>query len=95
MADEGREMTPDEILQAGGCRSGKEYKRNGETWHPRIPTIGLMPCISSLCRVSDGVANKLKNASKLRVASYLKRSPLFLQNEDAEFIAVSSVTLMP
>ncbi|XP_043217391.1 dorsal-ventral patterning protein Sog-like [Amphibalanus amphitrite] len=52
MGDEAHEMSQEEILQAGGCRKGTMVYRNGDTWHPRIATIGLMPCIT--CRCRDG-----------------------------------------
>ena len=60
MGDEGQEMSQEDILLAGGCRKGSMVYRNGDTWHPRIASIGLMPCITCRCRVSEHSAGRRK-----------------------------------
>ncbi|XP_037069430.1 chordin-like protein 1 [Pollicipes pollicipes] len=50
MQDQGRELTPEEVLQAGGCRKSSKFYRNGDQWNPRIVTIGVLPCVVCHCR---------------------------------------------
>uniref|UniRef100_A0A8B9I112 Chordin n=1 Tax=Astyanax mexicanus TaxID=7994 RepID=A0A8B9I112_ASTMX len=41
-----------ELMQADGtrhCKFGKNYYQNSENWHPRVPLVGEMKCITCWC----------------------------------------------
>ncbi|XP_062872594.1 chordin [Trichomycterus rosablanca] len=41
-----------EMMQADGprhCKFGKNYYQNSENWHPRVPLVGEMKCITCWC----------------------------------------------
>lgn len=44
-----------EMMQGDGprqCKFGKNYYQNSENWHPRVPLVGEMKCITCWCDVS-------------------------------------------
>ncbi|XP_072021429.1 chordin-like [Amphiura filiformis] len=42
------------LLQADeverGCSFGETFYRNGEDWHPYVPPVGTMPCVTCACK---------------------------------------------
>ncbi|KTF95488.1 hypothetical protein cypCar_00032424 [Cyprinus carpio] len=45
-------LEDDEMMQADGtrhCKFGKNYYQNSEHWHPRVPLVGEMKCITCWC----------------------------------------------
>lgn len=43
------------MMQADGtrqCKFGKNYYQNSDNWHPRVPLVGEMKCITCWCDVS-------------------------------------------
>jgi len=73
MRDQGRAPTPQDILQAGGCRKDSKLYRNGDQWNPRIATIGLLPCVTCHCR--DGRMNCTKKKCPSLSCVLTKKQP--------------------
>uniref|UniRef100_A0A672N067 Chordin n=1 Tax=Sinocyclocheilus grahami TaxID=75366 RepID=A0A672N067_SINGR len=45
-------LEDDEMMQADGarhCKFGNNYYQNSEHWHPRVPLVGEMKCITCWC----------------------------------------------
>lgn len=51
-------LEDDEMMQADGtrhCKFGKNYYQNSEHWHPSVPLVGEMKCITCWCDVSSAL----------------------------------------
>lgn len=52
LGDEAKPASTSELLTSGGCKQNGAVHANGHWWHPRIATIGILPCY--VCRCRDG-----------------------------------------
>ncbi|GAA6090335.1 chordin, partial [Tachysurus ichikawai] len=51
-ADDTPLLEEGEMMQGDGprqCKFGKNYYQNSENWHPRVPLVGEMKCITCWC----------------------------------------------
>ncbi|XP_051963635.1 chordin-like [Xyrauchen texanus] len=51
-AEDTAPLDDDEMMQADGtrhCKFGKNYYQNSEHWHPSVPLVGEMKCITCWC----------------------------------------------
>lgn len=55
-----------DMMQADGprhCKFGKNYYQNSDNWHPWVPLVGEMKCITCWCDVSNEASAFLTQAS--------------------------------
>uniref|UniRef100_A0A7N8WS11 Chordin n=1 Tax=Mastacembelus armatus TaxID=205130 RepID=A0A7N8WS11_9TELE len=65
-----------DMMQADGprhCKFGKNYYQNSDNWHPWVPLVGEMKCITCWCDVSHGVTKCQRKQCPMLTCSNITR----------------------
>ncbi|XP_036393329.1 chordin [Megalops cyprinoides] len=72
--DERRHLDHSDMMQADGtphCKFGKHYYQNSDNWHPNVPPVGEMKCITCWC--DHGVTKCQRKQCPVLTCSHIVR----------------------